>query len=162
MEKSITSRIYRKLLLLNDLEGEKDTHHQLFENHHNYKYLISGPKSSGKTSLLFEMAFQAAENGLNVLFLSCRHIKTLPHYHGNRSKPSTDVLERIQIIYPISLKELLKLLGTIHLQNTLYQMVIVDDFDFLVSAEKLKIVQTCSLLLSQVIDVVGYFSKKTG
>ena len=148
--------------MLNDLEDEIDTQHELFTYHHNYKYLISGPKLCGKTSLLFEMAFQAAENGLNVLFISCKHIKSLPFFHGTRLKPSTEILDRIQIIYPNSLKDFIKLLSAIHLQNTLYQMVIVDDFNNNVSEEKLKSVQSCSLLLSQIIDVVGYFSQKTG
>ena len=162
MEKNTKSKIYQKLLLLNDLEDEKDVQHNLFESHHNYKYLVSGPKSCGKTSLLFEMAFQAAEKGYNVLFLSCKHIETLPNFHGNRSKPSTEILDRIQIIYPNNVKELLKLLGAIHLQSTCYQMVVLDDLDKMFALEKMKTLQTCSLLLSQIVDVVGYFSKKSG
>uniref|UniRef100_A0A7M5WXC7 Uncharacterized protein n=1 Tax=Clytia hemisphaerica TaxID=252671 RepID=A0A7M5WXC7_9CNID len=163
MDKIITDRIYRKMFLMNDLEGETDVHHKLFHNHHNYKYMITGPKQCGKTSLLFEMAFRAAEQDFDVLFISCNPIQKLPHFHGCRQKPSTDVLDKIQIVYPKTLKECLCLLnGLTHTQTNHYQLIVVDDLDVLISTQRANMIQTCSTLISQVIDIVAFSSKLTG
>ena len=150
------------MFLLNDLEGEADIRHKLFCNHHDYKYLITGPKQCGKTSLLFEMAFEAADQDFDVLFISCNPIKTLPHFHGGRQKPSTDVLDKIQIVYPKNLKECLCLLNGLHAQSKHYQLIVVDDLDVLISMQKSSIIQTCSMLMSQLIDIVAFSSKLTG
>jgi len=126
---NITNKTLRKILLLDIIDNQSDDiRNQLFPNRPRYNYIMIGPKQSGRTSLLFEYAFQLAEKNLNVLFIASKRIDKLPHLIG-RDQPSMKVLKRIEIIYPKTSEQFLKVLSTVHLSELHYDLVMIDDLD---------------------------------
>jgi hypothetical protein len=105
---------------------------------------LTGPPSSGKTSLLFRQALHWAErSGRCVLFVAPSPLESLPllpQTVGSESicQPDSHVLRRIHFKYPANLTELLHLLATLHIphcqdETTPYDSIIVDDVHKFVS-----------------------------
>lgn len=181
MENAITGILYRKMLMLDKLDGERDVCHDLFQNFSNYRYLLIGPPTCGRTSLLFEFAFQTAEISLNdnfssnnisnsessynnVLYIAPRRIEKLPNLVGNRkTAPCSNKLKNIHIYYPLNFEECMDLLSNIRSKEDVsYQMVIVDDFDLYLEDSKKELTQKTAALSAMLVDTVAYFSQKTG
>ena len=108
MEDIVYGQMFRKLLMLDQLEGvTSTTSHQLLTSHTSYNYLLVGPKRCGKSSILFEYAFQCAEKEQNVLFISKHRLEKLPHFVNDRQQPACGglqicehlLLKRVSIYY---------------------------------------------------------------
>ena len=163
MEEKICDATYRKLLMLDQLKCESDCAHELLENYHNYKYLIAGPSKCGKTSLLFEYAFQAVDNGFNVLYITQNQIAKLPHLCDDRVRPVSSKLKNIDIVYPKNYQECIQFLDTVHLRgNKVYQLVIMDNFHSFIAKGHKDVIQHTSKLVAMLVDTLAHFSKETG
>ena len=130
MEDIVSGPVLRKLLLLDQLSerGSNTVSHQLLHHHSPHNYLVQGPKQCGKTSLLFEYAYQCAENGLNVLFITQKRKEALPHLVSPRAQPpSMPTLKLINILYVETARELVKTMATLHLRAQKYSLVVIDD-----------------------------------
>ncbi|RWR74454.1 hypothetical protein CKAN_00278300 [Cinnamomum micranthum f. kanehirae] len=92
--------------------------------------LISGPPSSGKTSLLFQFAFNSAlESSANVVFIcNKRRLETKPPYLSQGIDPASDVFQQIQMKYLEDDEGIKKYFAAFHLHETLPTAVIIDDF----------------------------------
>lgn len=103
---------------------------QQIENHSTL-LLLSGPPSSGKTSLLFQFAFNEAlhSNNSHVLFISNRHsLDSKPPFLSQGIDPSSHVFHRIQIKYMNDDQDIRNYFAAFHLHDTLPAAVIIDDF----------------------------------
>ncbi|CAN0904650.1 hypothetical protein LINGRAHAP2_LOCUS23214 [Linum grandiflorum] len=92
--------------------------------------LLSGPPTSGKTSLLFQYAINAALNSNRKVVFICsrRRIEANPPYLPQGMDPSSDVLERIQMKYVDDDQGIKKYMAAFHLLDTFPAAVIIDDF----------------------------------
>nr|ACU15425.1 unknown [Glycine max] len=76
---------------------------QPFENPSSNLLLLSGPPSSGKTSLLFQFAFNVAlhsDSNNKVIFICNRHrLDSKPPFLSQGIDPSSHVFHRIQMKY---------------------------------------------------------------
>ncbi|XP_055960941.1 uncharacterized protein LOC126673789 [Mercurialis annua] len=95
--------------------------------------LLSGPPSSGKTSLLFQLALTAAiaaEQGPNSVVFICNRSKleTKPPYLSQGIDPSSDAFGRIQMKYVDDDEGIKKYFAAFHLYDTFPSVVIIDDF----------------------------------
>lgn len=112
--------------------------------------LICGPVSSGKTSLLFHIACQAASAGHQVLFLtdknrlyqkppfSCQALHGTNVAGGARRQASpfasSNYLERIQMKYfeaasKESKRRVIEFFCHLHTSKTVFHLIVIDNFD---------------------------------
>ncbi|KAK3018167.1 hypothetical protein RJ639_003837 [Escallonia herrerae] len=93
--------------------------------------LLSGPPSSGKTSLLFQFAFNAALDSSDdevVFICNRRRLETKPPYLSQGIDPTSDVFQRIQMKYVDDDEGISKYFAAFHLHDKFPVRVIVDDF----------------------------------
>ncbi|KAL1212879.1 hypothetical protein V5N11_000437 [Cardamine amara subsp. amara] len=97
--------------------------------------LLSGPISSGKTSLLFQFALNVANSSTNnrVVFICHRKkIESNPPFLSQGIDPSSDVFNRIQMKYVDDDEGIRKYFAAfhLHLDDNFPATVIIDDFDY--------------------------------
>ncbi|XP_057496055.1 uncharacterized protein LOC130781030 [Actinidia eriantha] len=92
--------------------------------------LLSGPPSSGKTSLLFQFAFNSAlqSDGKVVFICKRRKLETKPPYLSQGINPSSDIFQRIQMKYADDEQGINKYFAAFHLFDKFPHTVIMDDF----------------------------------
>ncbi|GMP57457.1 hypothetical protein CsSME_00021549 [Camellia sinensis var. sinensis] len=98
--------------------------------------LLSGPPSSGKTSLLFQFAFNSAlethssvsNNGKVVFLCNRRRLESKPPYLSQGIDPSSDIFHRIQMKYVDDDEGINKFFAAFHLHDKFPHTVIIDDF----------------------------------
>ncbi|XP_060186179.1 uncharacterized protein LOC132615583 isoform X1 [Lycium barbarum] len=92
--------------------------------------LLSGPPSSGKTSLAFQFAINSATgNDGNVVFIcNRRKLETKPPYLAQGIDPSSDVINRIQMKYIDDEEGIKKYFAAFHMHDPAPVSVIIDDF----------------------------------
>lgn len=92
------------------------------------KFMLCGPLSSGKTSLLFELALSLADEEKHVLYVCPKKFSKLPLLAHGRPQPSSGTLNYIQMVYLETREEFLKYMACIHFSTSrLFTAVIVDD-----------------------------------
>ncbi|KAJ4720324.1 tRNA dimethylallyltransferase [Melia azedarach] len=103
-----------------------DIHH----NHSDPILLLSGPPSCGKTSLLFQFAYNCAlESNCNVVFIcNRRRLEIKPPFLSQGIDPSSHVFQRIQMKYVEDDEGIKNYFAAFHLHDTFPAAVIVDDF----------------------------------
>ncbi|XP_019189347.1 PREDICTED: uncharacterized protein LOC109183739 isoform X2 [Ipomoea nil] len=92
--------------------------------------LLSGPPSSGKTSLLFQYALNSAMefNGA-VVFICSRHkLDTKPPFLSQGVDPSSDIFQRIHIKYIDDDEGIKRYFAAFHIHHANPVSVIIDDF----------------------------------
>ncbi|XP_020570622.1 uncharacterized protein LOC110017837 isoform X6 [Phalaenopsis equestris] len=97
--------------------------------------LLCGPPACGKTSLLFQFAFNcAAESGGKVVFIcSKKRLEHKPPFLPQDIDPASDILGRIQMKYVEDDVEIKKYFAAFHLHERFPVAVIIDDFgDFFI------------------------------
>ncbi|KAK2434760.1 tRNA dimethylallyltransferase [Trifolium repens] len=108
-----------------------------FQNNSNLLILLlSGPPSSGKTSLVFQFAFNVASSSLhsnssypNVVFICNRNrLDSKPPFLSQGIDPSSNVFQRIQMKYMNDDEDIRKYFAAFHLYDTLPDAVVIDDF----------------------------------
>ncbi|CAN4097495.1 unnamed protein product [Withania somnifera] len=92
--------------------------------------LLSGPPSSGKTSLVFQFAVNSAtaSNGNVVFICNRRKLGTKPPYLAQGIDPSSDVIHRIHMKYIDDDEGIKKYFAAFHLHDPAPVSVIIDDF----------------------------------
>ncbi|KAK9108602.1 hypothetical protein Syun_024613 [Stephania yunnanensis] len=96
--------------------------------------LLSGPRSCGKTSLLFQFALNSvlemssSGNGYVVFICSRSRLENNPPYLSQGVDPSSDVFERIHMKYVDDDEGMKKYFAAFHLHEMSPKAVIVDDF----------------------------------
>ncbi|XP_019454358.1 PREDICTED: uncharacterized protein LOC109355583 isoform X2 [Lupinus angustifolius] len=105
---------------------------QLFQNHSiSNLQLLSGPPSSGKTSLLFHFAFNVAtlHSHSTVIFICNRHtFHSKPPFLSQGMDPSSHIFHRIQMKYLNDDQDIRNYFSAFHLYHTLPAAVLIDDF----------------------------------
>ena len=92
------------------------------------KILLCGPASSGKTSLLFELALSFADEGKHVLYICPKKFSKLPLLAHGRAQPASGTLKYIQIIYLETREDFLNYMASVHFSTSrLFSALIVDD-----------------------------------
>lgn len=128
--------------------------------------LLAGPKMSGKTSLLFEMAFHFAENGEYVLFIASKSYTKLPFFVNGREQPSSAVLRRIKIMYLTNYDDLIKYFANIPLLKELTdeianpcRRILVDDFDkyFQNNGGRFEDIKKISKCIAYMVDTLSFW-----
>ncbi|XP_022959972.1 uncharacterized protein LOC111460863 isoform X2 [Cucurbita moschata] len=90
--------------------------------------LVSGPPSCGKTSLLFQFAFNLGLEG-NVTFIcNRRKLENKPPYLSQGVDPASETFQRIQMKYLEDDEGINKYFSAFHLHRTLPVAVVIDDF----------------------------------
>ncbi|KAE8646754.1 uncharacterized protein LOC101205665 [Cucumis sativus] len=101
--------------------------HTHCESSHSIK-LVSGPPSCGKTSLLFQFAFNLGLEG-NVTFIcNRRKLENKPPYLSQGVDPTSETFQRIQMKYLEDDDGIKKYFSAFHLHSTLPVAVVIDDF----------------------------------
>ncbi|XP_004251948.1 uncharacterized protein [Solanum lycopersicum] len=92
--------------------------------------LLSGPPSSGKTSLVFQFAINSATASAgNVVFIcNRRKLESKPPYLAQGIDPSSDVINRIQMKYVDDEEGIKKYFAAFHMHDPAPVSVIIDDF----------------------------------
>ncbi|KAF5741212.1 hypothetical protein HS088_TW10G00208 [Tripterygium wilfordii] len=95
--------------------------------------LLSGPSSCGKTSLLFQFAFNAAmEDNIGdrkvVFICNRRRLESKPPYLSQGVDPSSDIFQRIQMKYVDDDEGIKKYFAAFHFHDIFPAAVVVDDF----------------------------------
>ncbi|KAL3649907.1 hypothetical protein CASFOL_006310 [Castilleja foliolosa] len=92
--------------------------------------LLSGPPSSGKTSLLFQFALNSAveNNGAVVILCNRRRLETNPPFLSQGIDPSTEIFRRIQFKYVDDDEGIKEFFAAFHLFDEFPVSVIIDDF----------------------------------
>ncbi|PHT90433.1 hypothetical protein T459_05546 [Capsicum annuum] len=93
--------------------------------------LLSGPSSSGKTSLVFQFAINSATaNGeRNVVFIcNRRKLEAKPPYLPQGIDPSSDVIRRIHMKYIDDEEGIKKYFAAFHMHDPAPASVVIDDF----------------------------------
>ncbi|XP_058102957.1 uncharacterized protein LOC131246638 isoform X2 [Magnolia sinica] len=92
--------------------------------------LLSGPPSCGKTSLLFQFAFnESVEYSGDVVFIcNKRKLESKPPFLSQGVEPSSDVFQHIQMKYLEDDEGIKKYFAAFHLYETFPIAVIIDDF----------------------------------
>ncbi|XP_055807847.1 uncharacterized protein LOC129876427 isoform X1 [Solanum dulcamara] len=92
--------------------------------------LLSGPPSSGKTSLAFQFAINSAIAGdRNVVFIcNRRKLESKPPYLAQGIDPCSDVINRIQMKYIDDEEGIKKYFAAFHMHDPSPVSVIIDDF----------------------------------
>lgn len=157
---SIQYGALRNMLLLDLLEGERSISNALFPDHNSSNYLLAGPARCGKTSLLFECAFYAAENNMYVLFITRRKLEELPRFVDERNQPSFQTLKLIEIVYPATVKEYLKFISTCHLKNKKYGLILVDNLDAFYTESATVDIKMAAKLCAYTYDTITHLRKQ--
>ncbi|KAG6783062.1 hypothetical protein NC652_009410 [Populus alba x Populus x berolinensis] len=107
-------------------------HHSLSQSQSHPFMLLSGPPSCGKTSLLFQFAYNVAleaEDDRKVVFICHRsRIESAPPFLSQGIQPSSDIFKRIQMKYVEDDEGIKKYFSAFHLHDTFPLSVVVDDF----------------------------------
>ncbi|XP_047338011.1 uncharacterized protein LOC124941706 isoform X2 [Impatiens glandulifera] len=95
--------------------------------------LLSGPPSSGKTSLLFQFAYNSllennSTNAKVVFICSRRRMENNPPYLSQGIDPSSDLFQRVEIKYVEDDEGIKKYFSAFHLHDKFPLSVVVDDF----------------------------------
>ncbi|CAL0334268.1 unnamed protein product [Lupinus luteus] len=93
--------------------------------------LLSGPPSSGKTSLLFQFAINIAtlHSDSTVIFICNRHtFHSKPPFLSQGIDPSSHVFHRIQMKYLNDDQDIRNYFSAFHLYHTLPTAILIDDF----------------------------------
>ncbi|KAH0706553.1 uncharacterized protein [Solanum tuberosum] len=92
--------------------------------------LLSGPPSSGKTSLVFQFAINSATASAgNVVFIcNRRKLESKPPYLAQGIDVSSDVINRIQMKYVDDEDGIKKYFAAFHMHDPAPVSVIIDDF----------------------------------
>ncbi|KAF6169642.1 hypothetical protein GIB67_004034 [Kingdonia uniflora] len=92
--------------------------------------LLSGPPNSGKTSIMFQFAYNSANsnNGYVVFICNKRRLESKPPYLSQGNDPSSDVYQRIQMKYVDDDEGIKRYFAAFHLQKEFPVAVVVDDF----------------------------------
>ncbi|XP_071700596.1 uncharacterized protein [Rutidosis leptorrhynchoides] len=96
--------------------------------------LLSGPPSSGKTSLLFQFAFNSVVNSTDdddksvVFICNPRKLDTNPPFLSKGIDSSSDVFNRIQMKYVEDEEGINKFFAAFHMHDRFPVLVIIDDF----------------------------------
>ncbi|KAG8365800.1 hypothetical protein BUALT_Bualt17G0009500 [Buddleja alternifolia] len=93
--------------------------------------LLSGPPSSGKTSLLFQLALNSAvknNGGAVVILCKRRRLETNPPFLSQGVDPSSQIFQNIQMKYVNDAEGIKNYFAAFHLHNTFPASVIIDDF----------------------------------
>ncbi|RVW29194.1 hypothetical protein CK203_083931 [Vitis vinifera] len=96
--------------------------------------LLSGPPSCGKTSLLFQFAFNAAVEGhsgnRDVVFICTRRrLESKPPCLSQGVDPSSDMFQHVQMKYVEDDEAIKKYFAAFHLHHKFPVAVIIDDFE---------------------------------
>ncbi|KAM1438323.1 hypothetical protein ACFX15_011513 [Malus domestica] len=108
----------------------------LQQNHHSHPILLlSGPPSCGKTSLLFQFAFNSAmeaardcKNGQVVFICNRRRLEAKPPYLSQGVDSSSEAFQRIQMKYVDDEEGIKKYFAAFHLHDTFPVAVVIDNF----------------------------------
>lgn len=103
---------------------------EILETHVDPITLLSGPPCCGKTSLLFQFAYNCAlqSNG-NVVFVCNRsRLQSKRPYLSQSIDPSSHVLKLIKMKYVVDDEEIKKYFAAFHLHDKIPTAVVVDDF----------------------------------
>lgn len=96
--------------------------------------LLSGPPSCGKTSLLFQFAFNSAmeeahnSNGTVIFICSRRRLEAKPPYLSQGVDSSSETFHRIQMKYLDDDEGIKKFFAAFHLYDKFPVSVVIDDF----------------------------------
>lgn len=92
--------------------------------------LLSGPPSSGKTSLLFQFAINSAtaSDGNVVFICNRRKLETKPPYLAQGIDPSSNGIHRIHMKYIDDDEGIKKYFAAFHMHDPAPVSVIIDDF----------------------------------
>ncbi|KAI8527834.1 hypothetical protein RHMOL_Rhmol12G0104900 [Rhododendron molle] len=95
--------------------------------------LLSGPPSSGKTSLLFQFAFNSALESDsikgNVVFIcNRRRLESKPPFLPQDIDPSNDIFERVHMKYVDNDEGIKKYFAAFHLHDNFPCTVVIDNF----------------------------------
>ncbi|PIN04312.1 hypothetical protein CDL12_23153 [Handroanthus impetiginosus] len=92
--------------------------------------LLSGPPSSGKTSLLFQFALNAAMERDCAVVILCnrRRLETNPPFLSQGVDPSSELFQRIQMKYVDDDEGIKNYFAAFHLHDKFPASVIIDDF----------------------------------
>ncbi|KMZ57108.1 hypothetical protein ZOSMA_89G00610 [Zostera marina] len=99
--------------------------------------LLSGPPSSGKTSLLFQFAFNCAlQNTGDVVFIcSKQRLEAKPPFLSKGTDPDSEVFRRVHMKYIKDDEGIKKYFAAFHLHDNIPSTVIIDGFgDFFVES----------------------------
>ncbi|RAL55023.1 hypothetical protein DM860_013719 [Cuscuta australis] len=100
-------------------------------NHSDSIVLLTGPPSSGKTSLLFQYALNSAmaTGGGSVVFISSRRkLESKPPFLAPGVESSSAIFERIHIKYIVDEEGIKKYFAAFHVHDAIPFLVIIDDF----------------------------------
>ena len=130
-------------------------------------HLLGGPSMCGKTSFLFEYAFNCAENGDYVLLIAPKPFTKLPLFINGRWQPNPMVLERINIVYLANYMELTAYFANAHLgkirDSSLGKAghVLIDDFDwyFREKSSRADNITRLAKCLTYIVDAIEFWSK---
>lgn len=102
---------------------------QIPDEHHRIT-LLSGPPSSGKTSLLFQFAYNSAteDNGTVIILCSSRRLHTNPPALSQGVDPSSEIFSRIQMKYVDDDEGINNYFAALHLHDVFPASIIIDDF----------------------------------
>lgn len=110
------------------------------DNHSRHSHqpimLLSGPPSCGKTSLLFQFAYNSATeeetqkivSGDVVFICSRRRLETNPPFLSQDVDASSDFFKRIQMKYVEDDEGIKKYFAAFHLHPTFPSTIVIDDF----------------------------------
>ncbi|XP_031490707.1 uncharacterized protein LOC116257849 [Nymphaea colorata] len=92
--------------------------------------LLSGPPNSGKTSILFQYAYNRAVNGRKPVIFICnkKRMHSNPPFLSQGIDPSSDVFSRIKMKYIENDEEIRKYFAAFHLHDSFPAAVVIDDF----------------------------------
>lgn len=106
----------------------------LHRNESDQIMLLSGPPSCGKTSLLFQFAFNSVIEGNSsnrggvVFICNKRRLENKPPFLSQGIDPSSDIFQHIQMKYIDDDEGIKKFFAAFHLHDTFPLTVIIDDF----------------------------------
>lgn len=103
---------------------------EILETHVDPITLLSGPPCCGKTSLLFQFAYNcASQSNANVVFMCNRsRLQSKRPYLPQSIDPSSHVFKLIQMKYVEDDEEIKKYFAAFHLYDKIPTAVVVDDF----------------------------------
>ncbi|CAN6472452.1 unnamed protein product [Victoria cruziana] len=92
--------------------------------------LLSGPPSCGKTSLLFQYAYNRAISGWGSVVFICnkKRMYRNPPFLSQGIDPASDVFSRIKMKYIENDEEIRKYFAAFHLHDSFPAAVLIDDF----------------------------------
>ncbi|KAL2519756.1 hypothetical protein Adt_16003 [Abeliophyllum distichum] len=92
--------------------------------------LLSGPPSSGKTSLLFQFAFNSVlkKNGTVVIICNRRRLETNSPFLSQGVDPSSEIFQQIQMKYVNDDEGIKNYFSAFHMHDTFPVSVIIDNF----------------------------------